>query len=214
MDQIFKIMLNLHIVAGTLGLLAGSFVVFAKKGDKQHQRIGKIFSYSMLTVGFSSFILASIHRNDFLFAVGVFTIFLAGTGWRYLYLRNIPEGQKPIWIDWALMVFMIIFGLFFIGFGAQLLWNKAYFGIILILFGARGTSMAVSDYKTYKGQITIKNYWLINHLQRMSGAYIASLTAFVVVNAPNRAGFLPWLLPTVIVVPFIVKWTRKYRINK
>ncbi len=213
MEQLFKLFLYLHIATGTLGLLAGSFIMYAKKGDQLHKRIGRFFAYSMLAAGFSSFVLAVIHPNEFLFTVGVFTIFLVGTGWRYLYLRNIPEGQQPLLIDWVLMGFMSIFGIVFIGLGIWYLAHAAYFGIVPILFGLTGLRFALTDYRTFTGKITIKNYWLVNHLQRMSGAYIASLTAFLVVNAPSWSGIIPWLLPSAIIVPLIVSWTRKYRLR-
>jgi hypothetical protein len=47
----------------------------------------------------------------------------------------------------------------------------------------------------------------------MMGAYIASLTAFVVVNAPERASIIPWVLPAIFLVPLIVKWSRKYKVE-
>jgi uncharacterized membrane protein len=209
---IFTIFLSIHIVCGSLGLLAGTYITIAKKGNKQHKLIGKIFSISMLGAGICSFVLATIHRNDFLFAVGVFTIYLASTGWRYLYLKNILQGQKPQLIDWALMTFMVLGSIAFLIIGTLSILNKEYFGIIILIFAWRGISFIIQDYKTFKGQIAVKNYWLIFHLQRMTGAYIASLTAFAVVNAPNRLSFLPWLLPATLLVPLIIKWTRKYKV--
>ena len=210
--DIFKIFLTIHIIGGTLGLLSGTYIMISKKGDKRHKLIGKIFAISILGAGICSFALAIIHRNDFLFAVGVFTIYLAGTGWRYLYLKNIANGQKPKIIDWALMIFMILGSIVFLIIGTRSMLNKEYFGIIILIFAWRGISFIIEDYKIYRGQITVKNYWLICHLQRMTGAYIASLTAFAVVNAPNKLSFLPWLLPTVIFVPLLIKWTKKFKI--
>lgn len=213
MDTLFKIFLIIHITGGTLGLLAGTYVVIAKKGDKIHKRIGKLFAFSMLGVGFSSLILATLHHINFLFAVGIFTIYMTSTAWRYLHLKKIAEGQQPKPIDWALMTFMVIGSIWFIKMGIESLIEKEYFGAIIILFAWRGLNFVYQDYKTYKGQIEAKNYWLLFHLQRMTGAYIASLTAFAVVNFPNRVSFLPWLLPAIILVPLIVKWTRKYRVK-
>jgi hypothetical protein len=97
---------------------------------------------------------------------------------------------------------------------AQNLLDKNYFGIIILLFAWRGITFVIQDYKTYNGIITTKNYWLIYHLQRMTGAYIASLSAFLVLNAPNAFSFVPWILPTIILVPLIIKWTRKYQLLK
>jgi hypothetical protein len=212
--NLFNILLIIHVIGGTLGLLAGSYIMIAKKGDKNHQRIGKVFAINMLGAGISSLALAMMHRNDFLFAVGVFTIYLAGTGWRYLFLKNLSNGQKPTWMDWFLMLFMSLASILFLVMAAQNLLDKNYFGIIILLFAWRGITFVIQDYKTYNGIITTKNYWLIYHLQRMTGAYIASLSAFLVLNAPNAFSFVPWILPTIILVPLIIKWTRKYQVLK
>ncbi|WP_291086388.1 hypothetical protein [Flavobacterium sp. BFFFF1] len=211
--SLFNLFLLIHIAGGTLGLLAGTYIMIAKKGDRMHKRVGKIFSISMLGAGICSLVLATMHRNDFLFVVGIFTIYMAGTGWRYLYLRNIAKGQKPFPVDWLLMGFMLLGNIGFVAMGILSVLDKEYFGAIIFIFAWRGIGFVVQDYKAYRGHITVKNYWLVFHLQRMTGAYIASLTAFAVVNAPNRLSFLPWLLPAAIFVPLIVRWTRKYRMK-
>jgi hypothetical protein len=87
---------------------------------------------------------------------------------------------------------------------------RPYVGVSMNPFGF--VSFILKDIKTYRGQISTKNYWLTHHLQRMMGAYIASLTAFAVVNAPERASILPWLVPAFLFIPLIIKWTRQYRI--
>lgn len=223
MKQLFTAFLILHVIGGTLGLLAGSYVMIAKKGDKTHKLIGKIFAYSMLASGLCSFVLSILHDNMFLFSVGVFTIFMASTGWRYLYLKNVANGQKPLIIDWILMVFMFVFSLMFIYIGILGLIDGNLFSIVSILFSWRGVVMVKRDFIIYRGTITVKNYWLTKHLQRMSGAYIASLTAFIVVNVrldklneqtwTNYAWPLLWLLPAACIVPIIIKWTRKYQVK-
>lgn len=210
MEHIFKVFLYFHIAGGTLGLLAGTYITIAKKGDKLHKLVGKIFSVSMLGAGISSLILATIHHINFLFAVGVFTIYLVGTGWRFLYFKHNP---KPILIDWLLFVFMILGCIGFIYMGLISIVDKEYFGVIILIFAWRGASFLINDYKIYKGQYIAKNYWLLLHFQRMMGAYIASLTAFAVVNWPYKLSFIAWLLPSIILVPLIVKWTNKYKIK-
>lgn len=56
----------------------------------------------MVSTGISSFILTLIHPNVFLFVVGVLTVYLVGTGDRYISLRLLGKGQKPAFIDWFL----------------------------------------------------------------------------------------------------------------
>ena len=213
MGLLFKIFLVVHIAGGTLGLLAGTYVMIAKKGDQMHRRVGKLFALNMLGAGVSSLVLATLHHINFLFAVGIFTIYMTATAWRYLSLKNIADGQQPKSVDWFLMGFMIIGSLWFVKMGVESFLTKEYFGSIILIFAWRGLSFVRQDYQTFRGEIKSKNYWLLFHLQRMTGAYIASLTAFAVVNAPDRISFIPWLLPAVIFVPLIIKWSRKYRIG-
>lgn len=213
MNLLFNIVLFIHITGGTLGLLAGTYVAFAKKGDRRHKLIGKVFAVSMIGAGVCSFVLATLHHNNFLFAVGVFTIYMASTGWRYLYLKDIAKGQKPIWIDWTIMSLMFLGSIWFLIMGLRALFTQQYFGIVILIFAWRGLSFVFQDYKIYKGKITVKNYWLLHHFQRMMGAYIASWTAFAVVNFSNSLSFIPWLLPSAVFVPLIIKWSKKYAVK-
>jgi len=216
MDITFRVFLVIHIISGTIGLLTGTINILRKRGDKKHRLTGKFFLYSMLTVGFSAFVLSILHPNYFLFIVGVFTIYMAATGYRYLLFRKSGASRKPELIDWALTAFMSVFGIAFIGFGSFYLVKGNNFGIVLIVFGLIGLKFVSTDIKNYRGKSTVSNFGLIAHLQRMIGAYIAALTAFLVVNGDFLLGFLPnyviWLLPTVLIVPFIFKWTRKYQV--
>jgi hypothetical protein len=107
---------------------------------------------------------------------------------------------------------MLLFGIGFVLFGGYLVLYKNYFGTVLLVFGVISILMVLQDFKNYQGKIEIKNFWLLVHIQRMIGAYIAATTAFLVVNNTVLPGVVAWLLPTVILVPLIFKWTRKYKI--
>ena len=217
MEQLFKIFLTLHIIGGILGIACGTINIIRKKGDKIHRLIGKGFLYGMLTSGFISLILASMHPNMFLFIIGIFTIFLVGTGQRYLSLRNLTSGQKPVLIDWALTLMMLVSGIVFVGLGINIIFNNDTFGIVFIVFGSVGLFFTRKDFRNYQGHIAIKNYWLIEHINRMIAGYIASLTALLVVNGSYFTAYIPtvllWLLPTIVLVPFIIYWTRKFKVK-
>ncbi|MBM6500357.1 hypothetical protein [Flavobacterium macrobrachii] len=213
METIFTILLIIHIIAGSIGLLTGTINIIKKKGDKTHKSVGKFFFYSMLINGFAGFIMSLIHRNDFLLIVAVFSIYMVATGQRFLSLKQLNKEQKPKAIDWILTYTMLVFAFLFITYGSYLLINKVYFGIVLLVFGVVCCLMAIKDIKVYKGNIKEKNYWLLLHIQRMVGSYIAALTAFIVVNNHFLPGIVGWLLPTVIFTPLIVKWTKQYRVQ-
>lgn len=213
MDILFKTFLVLHIIAGTLGLISGTINIIGKKGGKIHKVVGNIFLYSMLTVSVSAFVLSIIHPNYFLFIVGVFTLYLVGSGTRYLYLKQLINNQNPHFIDWILTYFMLVFGFVFIVFGIYHLVGKNTFGVVFIVLGGIGLRMVKADFTNFRGKSQIKNVWLTAHIQRMTGAYISAITAFLVVNNQILPGYIAWLLPTVILTPLIFKWSRKYQIK-
>ncbi len=211
---IFNVFLICHIVGGSIGLLAGVLNMLRKKGDKAHKLVGKIFLISMLTTGISSLIVASIHPNHFLFMVGVFTLYMVGSGQLYLKLRENPTYKS---IEWAITTIMFIAVILFIGFGALTLMQKNLFGLVHVTFGFLGLLFVRKDFQNFKGKSAIKNYWFVAHIQRMTGGFIAAFTAFLVVNAkyfPEQfPHFVIWLLPTILVTPVIIKWSRKYEIK-
>jgi uncharacterized membrane protein len=210
MEGLFKSLLFVHVFAGSIGLLTGTYILFRPKGDKRHQLIGKFFAYGMMISALVSLIMSSIHYNLFLFIVGVFTIYLVGTGLRYLKLKQLNKEQIPKTIDWLLLIGMAIFAILFAIYGACLFGKSNNFGIVLFSFGMISSLMVLSDLKTFKGKIKYKNYWLLLHLQRMTAAYIASLTALLVVNNTYLHNVLAWLLPTIVVSPLIFIWSKKY----
>ncbi|WP_395066958.1 hypothetical protein [Flavobacterium sp.] len=212
LELLFKMLLIIHIIAGSIGLIAGTINITRKKGDKLHKNIGLFFLYGMLVNGFAGIFMSLIHSNLFLLIIGVFSIYMAATGQRYLSLKKINEGEKVKSIDWILSCMMLLFGIGFVVYGAILLFNSNNFGIVLLVFGFISCSMVLKDFKNYQGKNTIKNFWLLVHIQRMIGSYIAAATAFLVVNNTLLPGVVAWLLPTVILTPLIFKWSNKYKI--
>jgi uncharacterized membrane protein len=59
-------LLILHILAGTVGLLSGTFAIAVRKGGRLHRASGNIFTVAMLTLACSALCLAimkSQHGN-------------------------------------------------------------------------------------------------------------------------------------------------------
>ncbi|MDP2176172.1 MAG: DUF2306 domain-containing protein [Bacteroidota bacterium] len=218
METIFRIFLIIHITGGAVGLLTGILNMIAKKGDSRHKIVGKIFFFSMLTAGLSSLVLSTINPSLFLFMVGIFTVYMVATGYSYLHLKMLNINQKPKIIDWILTIVMMLAAFLFIGIGIMSLLKSNLFGLVFITFGTIGLLFVRHDFKNYSGKSHLLNYWLSEHLQRMIGAFIASTTAFLVVNAKylpeSIPNFVYWLLPTLIFTPLIIKWANKYEVKK
>ena len=213
MEQLFKIILIIHIIAGGIGLFTGTINIIRKKGDKPHRLVGKYFFYSMIINAVAGFAMSILHNNLFLLIIAVFSFYMTATGQRFLSLKKLDQGQKPKNIDWIVTLTMICFAVFFIVYGAYLIFNHNNFGIVLLVFGMISILMANTDIKIYKGKIKYKNYWLLIHIQRMIGAYIAALTAFLVVNNTYLPPIVAWLMPTVILTPLIFYWSKKNAIK-
>ncbi len=213
MEKIFKLILIIHIVFGSIGLITGTLNIARKKGDKSHFLVGKLFLFSMIINAIAGFVMSIMHNNLFLLIVAVFSFYMVCTGQRILSLKNLLNKQHPKIIDYFLTFGMFLFGIGFIVFGGYLLFNHNNFGVVLLVFGMISILMVKTDLKLYNGNSKFKNYWLLIHLQRMIGAYIASVTAFIVTVDKYNLGVIAWLLPTVILVPLIVKWSRKYAVK-
>lgn len=208
--DIFKILLITHIACGGASLILGLIQLIIKKGDKRHKLIGNIYFFVMLTAALVALPMSYLHPNYFLFIIGVFTSYMLLTGKRYLKKKTNSEIR---FIDWALTFLMLFFGIAFFGFGVYNIVEANYFGIVLLVFGSISILFVIQDFKNFKGKSKIKNYGLTTHLQRMIGSYIASATAFLVVNNKILPDVFVWLLPTILIVPLIIKWTRKYKVE-
>ncbi|MDX5346239.1 MAG: hypothetical protein LPK19_03245, partial [Hymenobacteraceae bacterium] len=82
------------------------------------------------------------------------------------------------------------------------------------VFSAIFAGMLFADAKTYlQKQPWQRQQLLLRHISRMGGAFIATVTAFVVVNVHVEPAFIPWLLPTVVFTPLIAYHSRKIKLQ-
>ncbi len=211
--MLFKTILILHILFGFTGLLLGTVVLIRKKGDQIHKKIGFIFTVAMVCTGLCAFYLSYIHPNLFLFIVGVFTIYLAISGYRIIRLKKAHLGQKPKLGDALLTIAMLICSALFYYIGIRYLLHKQVFGFVFLLFGIVSLRLCYIDYKAYVGKVTDALYGLKNHIGRMTGAYIAAFTAFIVVNNTFLPDIVAWSLPGIIGGIFISRSIKKLKSN-
>jgi uncharacterized membrane protein len=210
-ETLFKILLIIHITGGSASLLLGLYMLIAKKGDRRHKLVGKIYFFAMLAAALVALPMAYLHTNYFLFIIGVFTSYMLLSGTRALQKKQAGDAQL---VDWALSVVMLLFGVAFIVLGAILMLQSNIFGIVLVVFGSISLLFVYQDFTNFRGRSKLKNFGLTTHLQRMIGSYIASVTAFLVVNNTILPGAIAWLIPTVTMVPLILRWSRKYGMAK
>lgn len=202
LNLIYKVILYIHIAAGSIALLAGFVPFFTPKGNKLHKRAGKVFYWAMMIISFTAVVISLYKNIPFLLAIAVFSFYMNYTGYRVLKYKK----GKFKWFDWIPLVISI----------AAVLYMLTSMKIVLTVFGALLAFFILQDirkqFKNDEDKKQIAKEKIIDHLGRMSGTYIGTFTAFAVVNVRFvQPGWIVWLLPTVIGVPIIIYYIRQWR---
>ena len=211
-NAVFTSVLAIHIAAGSVALLVAPGAMATAKGSRWHRRWGHAFVWAMGVVAATALVLATIRPNLFLALVAVFSFYLAFIGQREIARRRLPSGQRAAPLDWA---GAIIAGLGAIGLllyaliprdgGRSGLWPVA------LVFGLLGLLLAGREVRSFRRPPSDPRAWWYLHMGNMIGAYIATVSAFSVVNFTFLPPLVRWLWPTAVGVPVIVLWTRYYR---
>lgn len=208
METAITYMVYVHAAFGGAGLLAGSASLFFRKGGKNHKAAGRWFTWGMLTSVGISLIVSRLpgHSSDFLFAIGLFTIYQVLAGNRALVFKG-RQPKHHNWLDTALPTTQILLSAWMLA--APLMgWHGNQSDILFLVFGFLGLALGVADARGFRRMATDPTLWLRTHLSRMTGAYIASVTAFIVAGL-HLSSTLFWIAPTVLGTIYIVYWRRK-----
>lgn len=210
MEKTITVLIYIHAFFGGLGLITGLISIAVKKGGVSHKKAGKVFSYAMVISALISLVIARIpgHENLFLFLIGIFTIYMVLAGQRALTLRSKTKTTAD-WIDKSISGAMLVASVVMISIGIIGYLQKVPNSILYVFFGGFGLFMTLKDFKTFKTFTTKKNAWIRNHIGRMMGAFIASVTAFMVAGL-NIGSAMIWMLPTIAGTIYIVYFNRQY----
>ena len=206
MDKLFRIILWVHIPFGAVALVIAPLAMITAKGGVWHRRWGKIYFWAMAGVSVSALVMCWLQTGLFMFLIAIFSFYLALTG--YSALRRKKPTDRASALDWCAAIALLMAGT---GLLVTCLlttdpskrWVRGIFGGISLLFG-------LSDIRQLLKPPLRDRAWWFSHMTRFLGAYIATVTAFSVVNFQ----FLPyswrWLWPTAIGIPGILLWRRYY----
>ena len=201
--------LSLHIAGGTVALFAGVGALVTTKSGLRHRQVGKVFLGSMGVVVGTVFVLLPLNPTPFraiLTLVAIFSGYLAFSGYRTLSRKRPAQTAHEVdWIAAGSVVFACL-GLSMWG----IIWflDGRSFGIVMLVFG--GIGIAVGTMDIYLFRASEPEEWMVTHLQRMMGAFIATVSAVSAVNLTPVMGITAWLWPTILGVPLIYYWSKKY----
>ena len=74
-------LLILHILAGTVGLLSGTFAIAVRKGSRLHRASGNVFTVAMLTLASSALWLAIMESQHGNIIGSIITYYMITTAW-------------------------------------------------------------------------------------------------------------------------------------
>lgn len=192
--ELVQALLYSHIAGGAVALITGAISLTTLKGGRLHKKAGLVFFYAMLLVAVTAFVVSIAKGKYFLLAISIFSFYLTYTGYRVL--KN--KSGKYRWYDWVVSAISLACAVYMVSTMAVVL---LAFGILLafIIYG----NVVVQ----FQGKEKLKEAHkkrIGTHLGNMSGAYIATVTAFLVVNINFvNPSWIVWLLPTAIGLPFI-----------
>jgi len=209
--------LLIHVIAGILSLFAGiTAIVATPKGNKLHRKSGLVYFWCMVIIFVTSVIAVTFFKfNIFLFGISMLSFFTSFSGYRAL-KRKKPNDVK--WHDKLMAYAGFSSGLGLAGYGVFVFFKYGGQGmsILCLVFGLLLAVNAYKDIKHFRKTEYDKMWWWFHHLNMMMAAFISSVTAALVNNIYKVVqlgsfDFIFWLLPTIILVPFIVKWNRYYK---
>lgn len=206
LESILHFLIYLHAGLGGIALLAGLVALGVQKGSTPHKVSGKIYASTMLISALLSvgIALSPGHVNFFLASIGLFTSYFILSGYRSL---RFQQQGVSLGTDRLISSTMLVVGVGMVGFSFFLGGGINY---VLLVFGAIGAVFALRDLRLYRQLERLQKSWLRLHLGKMCGGYIASVTAFLVVNE-LLPGLFAWFVPTVIGSVFIAYWMRRVR---
>ena len=212
-----RMMLAVHILAGSLGLLVGYVALYSPKGATLHRRSGMLFVYAMLTMASCGMVLAI--ARDKAPAVNVPAALLTS----YLVITSLttvrppPAGSRALAVG-ALLVALSV-GLTMLTFGFEAVGNggtrKGMPAFPFFLFGVVGLLGTAGDLRLIRSGAPTGARRLARHLWRMSFAlFIAALSFSVqaakLIPKPVRVpGLLA--LPVVAVLLTMLYWLWRVR---
>ncbi len=203
--------LLVHIIAGSTAMLCGAVALLSVKGGRAHRRAGKVFFGAMILIGLSAIVLTFFRTNLFLLFLALFSLYLVVWGRLALERKRLPaEVAAPR----AHMAPTLLFGLSALGFLGVAIREGAPIFIVFV-------GLALLLVRGHLGRLrhggAHRLHWLADHVFGFSIAYIAGLTAVLVVNTTPHLPptlpllFLVWLGPTAVGVPLVIRYARKLR---
>jgi len=212
-------LMNIHIIAGSIGLLAGAVALFARKGANLHRGGGLVFVTAMLGMSASAIPLAVWAQKPTSVMGGVLTMYLVVTSW--VTLRRPQQRFDWVGIGAALAGLSIAVGFFSLGFEGLRSATGGIDGLTpepMFVFGSVSLLAALGDLRMLLARSVSRSHRIARHLWRMCFALLMAAVSFFVGQAqvlPElvRNSPVPTLIPLAVVI-LMFYWVLRVRFGE
>lgn len=193
-----------HVISGTIALIAGFLILIKTKGTPLHVKLGYFFIYCMIVVvATGAFGVIVFKRNLFLLLITVLAAYNTYSGFRILKERSNRFYIKDLLAMLVALAIALVFVYYlkFIGF----YWNP------VVIYSGVGYLLLVVLYDIFRyciPRVQYGNLWRYEHSSKMISAMGALLSAFVGTLLPDYKPYsqiLPSLFMILIMIFFNIK---------
>jgi uncharacterized membrane protein len=204
-------MIWLHILTGSIALIAGAFAMYASKGATLHRKSGRVFVYSMMLMSASGAIIAAMLPVRISVIAGAQTFYLVVTG-------LVAANRPAFWtrkFDSAMLIFALATGIAGILFGVEATRAASsrldgFPATPHFIFGSVALIGAVLDTRMLLLNDVSGKHRIARHLWRMGFAMYIATSAFFLGQAnlfPEAIRKIALLAtPVIIVLVFTLYW--------
>ena len=210
-------LLPVHILGGSLAIVAGAIALAVAKGRTLHRRSGIVFVVAMLTMGTAGAIMALRHGADPNVLGGLMSVYLVTTAWTTV--RQPSVGARPLAIAGLLLSSAV--GAVTLVLGIVTVVSGPIHGVPwmgFVLFAAVGLIGAAGDLRLLRAGLPRGAAMLRRHIWRMCTAlFIATVSFFSIRSRVARILPEPFLgggmraLPILLVIAAMVYWLWRVR---
>jgi len=206
-----RLAISLHVIAGTVALLAGTVAVSSAKGGRAHRIAGTVFFISMLVMAiFADYLAVAIPAQIPNLFIGTFTIYLVATAWltvrRNAQSVGVPEKIALLVILCLLVPFAILS--FQLAAGLRPSFKSAVplegpVRVAIYSFSSLVAMAAIGDARLLRARGIAGARRIARHLWRMClGLALAAGSAF--------SNGLPRLLPHTVHIPLVLLFAPQF----
>jgi hypothetical protein len=210
-------LLDMHVAAGAVALLVFWIPLVTKKAGPAHRRAGRVYVVAAATLAITGLLLCvplvssarpgRWHAGVFLAYVSVFAGASAMLGVRALRTRRRTRASRSP-IDVVPPSLLVVGGIALAAFGV------GQSTVLYVFFGVLGIVLGLAHLRFWLRPPVHGGEWFLAHMSGMGTSSIATVTAFLVVNA-RRLGmrtfdFGLWAGPIAALAIGLTLWRRHY----